>query len=121
MQCYSLFQKKMLNGYEKFVTKEILNTFNDNRTYLYLCHMNGYGLKPCTKYSINNVDGIQQLNIAPRSGYSYAVGQQYDMVADSVVRELSNGKSINECFNLFNDKQYIKTVKQQQRIECKSN
>ena len=48
----------MLNGYEKFVTKEILNTFNDDRTYLYLCHMNGYKLKPCTKYSVNKVDDI---------------------------------------------------------------
>ena len=49
MSCGSLFQKKMLNGHEKFVTKEILGTCNDDRTYLYLCHLNGYRLVPCTK------------------------------------------------------------------------
>lgn len=103
MSAYSLMQKKMLNGYEKFVTKEILNTFNDDRTYLYLMYMNGYELKPCTKYSVNKVNGIQQLDISPRSGYSYTVGQEYDVVVDSVVRKISNGRSINECFGLFNE------------------
>lgn len=118
MSAYSLMQKKMLNGYEKFITQEILNTFNDDRTYLYLCHMNGYKLKPCTKYSINKINGIQQLDIAPHSGYSYVVGHRYDEIANVVVNQLSNGRSINECFNLFNEKPEIKTKKElkQERI-----
>ena len=120
VSAYSLFQKKMLNGYEKFVTKEILNTFNDDRTYLYLCHMNGYKLKPCTKYSVNKVDGIQQLDVPPHSGYSYAIGNRYDEIADGVVKQMSNGRSINECFNLFNDKQFIQDEKHQQKIEKES-
>lgn len=47
---YSLVQKKMLNGYEKFLVPTVLNTCNDDRTYLYLCHLNGYKLVPCTRY-----------------------------------------------------------------------
>lgn len=93
----------MLNGYDKFVTKDILNTFNDDRTYLYLCHLNGYKLKPCTKYSINNAPGIIKLDTAPRSDYTYDVGGKYDDVANWVVREISGGKNISECFNLFNN------------------
>ncbi len=47
---YSLVQKKMLNGYEQFLVPTVLNTCNDDRTYLYLCHLNGYKLVPCTRY-----------------------------------------------------------------------
>lgn len=80
MSCYSLFQKKMLNGYEQFLTDRVLNTFNDDRTYLYLCHLNGYLLKPCTKWCYGSGDskGIQKLPMAPRSDYQYLIGPQYD-------------------------------------------
>lgn len=103
----------MLNGYDKFVTKEILNTFNDDRTYLYLCHLNGYKLKPCTKYSVNAC-GNSPLKVAPRSDYKYCVGQKYDDVASNVVKRLSGGLDINKCFNLFND-----GVKKQTNAEAK--
>lgn len=58
------------------------------------------------------------MDIAPRSGYSYSVGNEYDKIADSVVKQLSNGRSITECFNLFNEKPAIKTKKElkQERI-----
>ena len=103
----------MLNGYDKFVTSEILNTFNDDRTYLYLCHLNGYKLKPCTKYSVNAC-GNSPLKVAPRSDYKYCVGQKYDDVASNVVKRLSGGLDINKCFNLFNE-----GVKKQTKTELK--
>lgn len=103
LQCYSLFQKKMLDGHEKFVTKEILGTCNDDRTYLYLCHLNGYSLVPCTKYCIGkNPHNIVPLNVPPRGEYKYDIGQNYDDIAEPIIRELSGGRRIYECFGLFN-------------------
>ena len=52
LSAYSLFQKKMLDNYDMFLNETVLNTFNDDRTYLYLIHMNGYLLKPCTKWCV---------------------------------------------------------------------
>jgi hypothetical protein len=53
LQCYSLFTKKMLANYNLLVNERVLNTFNDDRTYLYLIHLNGYTLKPCTKWCVS--------------------------------------------------------------------
>ena len=52
LSSYSLFQKKMLANHERFLCDTVLNTFNDDRTYLYLTYMNGYRLKPCTKWCV---------------------------------------------------------------------
>ena len=93
----------MLNGYEKFITKEVLDTFNDDRTYLYLIHMNGYKLKPCTSYCVNQgIRNMKALDISPHGDYKYVVGQRYDDAVKGVVARLSNGRSINDCFGLFN-------------------
>lgn len=104
MSCCSLFQKKMLNGYEKLLTKEILNTCNDDRTYLYLCHLNGYRLVPCTKYCVgkNNPNHVIPLQVGPHGNYKYDIGQRYDDIAAPIISRLSGGKSIYECFGLFN-------------------
>lgn len=101
---YSLVQKKMLNGWEKFNVPLVLNTCNDDRTYLYLCHLNGYKLVPCTRYCYTQGDthGISKLPIAPRSDYKYQVGPLYDRIVAPLVAELSGGKFIRDCFNLFN-------------------
>lgn len=103
MSCCSLFQKKMLNGYEKLLTKEILNTCNDDRTYLYLCHLNGYRLVPCTKYCVgkSNPNNVVPLETMPHGNYNYAIGPKYDQIAAKVISELSGGKCIYECFGLF--------------------
>ena len=100
---YSLIQKKMLNGWERFVDDTVLKTCNDDRTCLYLCHLNGYKLVPCTKYSYTNrpSSGVVNLPIAPRSGYQYAVGQKYDAIVRKKVHSLSGGREIGDCFGLF--------------------
>ena len=102
---YSLVQKKMLNGWEKFMNPTVLNTFNDDRTYLYLCHLNGYKLVPCTKYCYTQGEtgGVEKLPIAPRSGYEYAVGNKYDAIVRPFLREISGGKDIAQCFGLFKE------------------
>lgn len=48
----SLYQKKMLKNYEIILTDNIIRTYNDDRTYLHLCWMNGYKNKPCSKHNI---------------------------------------------------------------------
>lgn len=102
---YSLVQKKMLNGWEKFVDDTVLRTCNDDRTYLYLCHLNGYKLVPCTKYSYTKKpeSGIVNLPIAPRSDYQYDVGPRYDKIVQPIVSRLSGGKPIGQCFGLFRE------------------
>ena len=105
MSCYSLFTKKMLNGYQKLLTKEVLGTYNDDRTYLYLCHLNGYKLVPCTKYCVGKkVNSVIPLETMPHGDYKYDVGPKYDNIVSPIVRELSGGRSIGQCFGLFNEK-----------------
>lgn len=79
MSCYSLFQKRMLANWEKFVTNCVVNTYNDDRTYLYLCHMNGFKLVPCTKYCVGQSYGkVVKLDLMPHGNYNYSVGPKYD-------------------------------------------
>lgn len=93
----------MLANWDKFVNDTVIRTYNDDRTYLYLCHMNGYKLKPCTKYCVSKpVNGVQQLELMPHGDYRYSVGVDYDKAVKYVVAKLSDGKSIDECFGLFN-------------------
>jgi hypothetical protein len=50
----SLFQKKMLNGYEKFIDDTLIHTYNDDWCYSTLLWMNGYKFTPCSSYSMQN-------------------------------------------------------------------
>ena len=129
MSCYSLFQKRMLLDYERFVDETVLNTFNDDRTYLYLCHLNGFKLKPCTKYcTCKSVDGVQRLELAPHADYQYAIGPRYDAIVRNKIHDLSGGKDINDCFGLFKSmrveptKQDIKAITDAKQLSlvCRS-
>ena len=82
----SLFQKKMLKHWERFVTDEVLATNNDDRTYLHLLWLNGYQNKPCTKWS------VQQLL------------KEYDMKLDAPLGGTKSIKSGRVCDRIvFND------------------
>jgi len=115
LSAYSLFQKKMLNNYDMFLNDTVLNTFNDDRTYLYLIHMNGYLLKPCTKWCVQG--DVEKLEVMPSSGYRYDVGARYDQIVAPVVKQLSDGRDINECFNLFNENKGKKMTKADEKVE----
>ena len=114
VSCYSLFQKRMLNGYERFVDDAVFNTCNDDRTYLYLCYFNGFKFMPCTKYCVGGSNGtVKELPIAPHDNYSYVAGPAYDRAVEKNVINLSKGKKIQDCFNLFNvDKDEEEAVRQ---------
>ena len=119
LSAYSLFQKKMLDNYNLFLNQTVLNTFNDDRTYLYLIHMNGYKLKPCTKWCVQG--DVEKLEVMPSSGYRYDVGQKYDTIVAPFVKDLSNGREIGNCFNLFNEKSKPETMADKRaKTEAKS-
>ena len=50
----SLFQKKMLNGYEKFMDSTLIHTYHDDRCYSALLWLNGYKFTPCSSYFMQN-------------------------------------------------------------------
>jgi hypothetical protein len=50
----SLFQKKMLNGYENFMDNMIIHTYNDDWCYSILLWLNGYKFTPCSEYFMQN-------------------------------------------------------------------
>ena len=50
----SLFQKKMLNGYEEFINSTIIRTYHDDWCYSVLLWLNGYKFIPCSSYFMQN-------------------------------------------------------------------
>ena len=125
VSAFSLFQKKMLKNYEQFQTEVVFNTCNDDRTYLYLIYMNGYVLKPCTKWCIGKTNGnVCPLPSPPHGNYKYLAGQQYDNELKGFIEILSDGKKINECFGLFLEQEKtksradIKVEKNAKKLSC---
>ena len=53
----------MLVNWDKYVNDDIVQTYNDDRTYLYMLWLNGYLNKPCTKYGVNELLKTHSLNI----------------------------------------------------------
>ena len=103
VQCYSIFQKRMLANWERFVDDTVLKTCNDDRTYLYLFHMNGFKVLPCSNYCVGfpSSPSVKPIGCIPKSGYRYLVGSDYDKAVAGAVSKLSGGKPIGECFGLF--------------------
>lgn len=112
--CYSLFQKGMLEGSQRLLTREVLDTGNDDRTYLYLLHLNGYSPVSCSKWCVNRGSSVQPLPVAPRSSYRYKVGTEYDQVLAPLIERLSGGRRIGQCKGLFRS-DWFKAHEQRER------
>ena len=99
----SLFQKKMLNHWKQFVTKEILETNNDDRTYLTLCWLNGYLNKPCTKWSVQELLKTydMKLNNSMSGQKCIKMGRLYDMIAQIVFGKITAEKEIVKSFGFW--------------------
>lgn len=96
----SLFQKKMFNHWQKFVTPVILATNNDDRTYLHLIWLNGYLNKPCTKWDIHTLLDEYDMKI----GFTlksvtggFKTGRIYDRIAQTEFNKISE----REIYNSF--------------------
>ena len=100
----SLFQKKMLKNWEKFLTQRILDTNNDDRTYLHLVWLNGYRNKGCTKWPIQELLQKYDMKIGNKLGTvaSFIGGKLYDRVAKE---EFYKDRDIIKSFGLWRIKE----------------
>lgn len=101
----SLFIKKMLWNWEKFVNRKVIETYNDDRTYLYILYLNGYTPKTCSKYNIKNITSdmanknqSHKLKTVTRT---FKHGMMYDRYVYETVVKIT-GKAIQESFGYFN-------------------
>lgn len=104
----SLFQKKMLKNWDKFVTNRILKTYNDDRTYLYLFWLNGYENRSCSKWNVQQL--IDKYDMHLKNGMKEnkinIVGGRYDKI---VMEEM--GMNVDKMFGLYNKNINTKIMK----------
>lgn len=101
----SLFTKKMLWNWEKIVCKDVIETYNDDRTYLYILYLNGYMPKTCSKYDVRDITGElannNQFNRLKKVTTSFRHGSNYDNHINKIIVGIT-GKSIQDSFGYFN-------------------
>ena len=99
----SLFQKKMFNHWQRFVTQTILDTNNDDRTYLYIIWLNGYLNKSCTKWDIHTLlekyDMKVGFTLKSVTG-GFKTGKIYDRIAQKEFNKISE-KNIFNSFGFW--------------------
>ena len=99
----SLFQKKMLKHWEKFVSQKILDTNNDDRTYLHLMWLNGYYNRSCTKWDIHTLLETYDMKIGSTlksvTG-GFKTGRIYDRIAQKEFDKISE-KNIFNSFGFW--------------------
>lgn len=101
----SLYEKKMLNNWEKYVNDMIIKTYNDDRTYLYIMWLNGYLNKPCSKYDVRELLRTYDLGLKETSmtiNKTHIAGSNYDRVAFKRLSDIQN-LSIDKMFGYFNN------------------
>lgn len=101
----SLYTKRMLKNWNKYVNDEIINTYNDDRTYLYILWLNGFLNKPCTKYDVKELLNLYNLNLDETSlskSKQVIFAKKYDNVAVQRLKKITN-KNINNIFGLFSE------------------
>lgn len=101
----SLYEKKMLNNWEKYVNDMIIKTYNDDRTYLYIMWLNGYLNKPCSKYDVKELLRVYDLGLKETSMTTNKVhiaGSNYDRIAIKRLKDINND-SIDKMFGYFNN------------------
>ena len=104
----SLFQKRMLSNWDKYVDDVVLHTYNDDRTYLYILYLNGYIAKSSSKYSEKELNKTYSLHLddtSMKTAKIYPIGRNYDRVVNPVVKKLTN-TTIDKSFNFFGRKRY---------------
>ena len=99
----SLFQKKMFNHWQEFVTQAIIDTNNDDRTYLHLIWLNGYLNKGCEKWNIFIL--LEQYdmkldNPISKKNSDFKGGLIYDRITQNEFYK-PLGKEINKSFGIL--------------------
>jgi hypothetical protein len=65
--CGSIFSKRMLEGYEIFVNRAIVETNDDDWTYTFIILLNGFRFKPCSKYPLQEFQFVNQENASSKT------------------------------------------------------
>lgn len=101
----SLYTKRMLKNWDKYVDSDIIGTYNDDRTYAYILWLSGFLNKPCSKYDVKELLKSYSLNMDD-TGLSknkqITVAKKYDEVANKRLKKMST-KDIKGMFDFFSN------------------
>ena len=103
----SLYTKRMLNNWEKYVNEDIIKTYNDDRTYAYMLWLNGYFNRSCTKYNKDELDkkyGLSLNETSISASKQVIFAKRYDVVANMRLKKITN-KNISDMFGFFKEQQ----------------
>lgn len=113
----SLFQKKMLNGYEKIINDTLIHTYNDDWCYSTLLWLNGYKFIPCSSYFMQN--GSINNNGTKLKKYNEVepMGKKHVYIIDSRMHKILE-KRIIEIFGVgFKDSFGILTNNETNKVD----
>lgn len=103
----STFTKKMLWNWERLFVDKIIETYNDDRTYLYILYLNGYTPRTCSKYDVRSLThelaNNNNNNRLKSVSKTFKRGKEYDNCVKDIIVGLT-GKTIENSFGYFNDK-----------------
>ena len=103
----SLYTKRMLKNWDKYVDSDIVMTYNDDRTYVYILWLSGFLNKSCSRYDVKELLKSYSLNMDD-TGLSknkqIIVAKKYDEVANKRLKKMST-KDIKDMFGFFREEQ----------------
>ena len=101
----SLYTKRMLKNWDKYVDSDIIGTYNDDRTYAYILWLSGFLNKPCSRYDVKELLKSYSLNmddIGLSKNKQIIVAKKYDVVANKRLKKMST-KDIKDMFDFFSN------------------
>lgn len=109
----SIFKKKMLKGYDKFMDDKLIHSYNDDWCYSTLLWLNGYKFKPCTSYFMqngsidNNGTKLQKYNAIESMSRAHAYVDRQDMynILNERIKNMF-GVDFENAYGIFNKKLY---------------
>lgn len=106
----TMYTKAMLKNWQKFLTKDVIHTYHDDRTYKWIFWLNGYEVISCSQYCIGwDAKRIHIEHIADNNGLTanngYTKAKQFDDLATKIVSKWVKFENINQI------KGYLKTGK----------
>jgi hypothetical protein len=101
----SLYTKRMLKNWNKYVDSDIIGTYNDDRTYVYILWLNGFLNKSCSRYDVKELLKSYSLNMDDTglsNNKQIIVAKKYDVVANKRLKKMST-RDIKDMFGFFHN------------------
>ena len=101
----SLYTKRMLSNWDRYVNEDIIKTYNDDRTYAYILWLNGFLNKSCSKYDVKELLRSYSLSLVDTSisvSKQVVFAKKYDDVANRRIKQISD-KNITDMFGFFQE------------------